>query len=1031
MATGIGGAGCLQLAGTSRDRISPCAGRSRGLIARACLIALGARSRARRFRVAHTVHSSAVMRWFHRGWRLTLVGLVVAVGGARDVYAVTPRRGAPVVADELAAMPGSGIATPLRRQPTLRWSRPTTAAWRHFVETAGGAWSAAWDTATGAPSRIWGSGIAVPGAMASPEIAARAARALLADHLALLAPGSTAADFELVANQLDGKIRSVGFAQRAGGYRVEGGQVSFRFQADRLFVIASEALPHVSFATLRSKLEGPALRERVTAAVRRELGLPEASAAPRGDLVVVPLIADGGVLGYRLCAPVVVDGGAAGRYFAYADAATGAVVAAHLLDAYATATVRYRVVDRYPGRGRMDVPAARAYMTIDGAPATTTADGLVAWPSAGPGALATSTTGELVTVVNRAPGGAAATASLALAPGGTAVWDASSSEADDAQVNVFHNLEVVNQFVRTRLDPGMRGLDDAIPANTNVAQDCNAYFDGTAVNFMRASASCQNTGLVQDVVFHEYGHFVHKAEVIAGVGAVDKAMGEGAADFLAASITNDSGVGRGFTYSDAPLRELDPPDSEAMWPRDVGEVHLTGLIYAGAMWDLRKAAIASMGEAAGIDYTLGIYLATLRRATSIPTAVIEALAADDDDGDLGNGTPHECLIRAAFGRHGLRTAAGAVRAPGAVGSGEASAAVNVELTGLSERCPTEAIERVTVAWSPPRDATVPLAGQVDATPSGPTAFSAAIPVSPGASVAYRVEVAFADGSTLALPDNPGDPAYQLYQGDTVPLYCTSFDRDPLAEGWTTGTANGSPSPWRWGAPTGDALHPAAAFSGAAVLALAPGGSYASSTSSYVSLPAIDVGAYTDVRLQYRRWLTVQDGRFDDARIEANGAPVWRNTASMDGTRDHVDREWRFHDVPLSGWFRGHDLAVSFELRADEQVQLGGWTIDDLCVVANPRSVCGDGVLSPTEECDDGPANADRADACRTYCQRPACGDGIVDRGEQCDGGEQCSPLCTRIAPTMADGGCGAARGASRLPLIAAIAAVLRRRRHRQ
>ncbi len=49
--------------------------------------------------------------------------------------------------------------------------------------------------------------------------------------------------------------------------------------------------------------------------------------------------------------------------------------------------------------------------------------------------------------------------------------------------------------------------------------------------------------------------------------------------------------------------------------------------------------------------------------------------------------------------------------------------------------------------------------------------------------------------------------------------------------------------------------------------------------------------------------------------------------------------------------------------------------------------CGDGILEPGEECDDGSQNSDTvADACRTDCTLPACGDGVVDSGEECDDG---------------------------------------------
>ena len=44
------------------------------------------------------------------------------------------------------------------------------------------------------------------------------------------------ASIVLVANHLCSGMRSVGFVQHAGGVRVDGGQVSFRFKNDRLGV---------------------------------------------------------------------------------------------------------------------------------------------------------------------------------------------------------------------------------------------------------------------------------------------------------------------------------------------------------------------------------------------------------------------------------------------------------------------------------------------------------------------------------------------------------------------------------------------------------------------------------------------------------------------------------------------------------------------------------------------------------------------------------------------------------------------------
>src|SRR5439155_330993 len=59
--------------------------------------------------------------------------------------------------------------------------------------------------------------------------------------------------------------------------------------------------------------------------------------------------------------------------------------------------------------------------------------------------------------------------------------------------------------------------------------------------------------------------------------------------------------------------------------------------------------------------------------------------------------------------------------------------------------------------------------------------------------------------------------------------------------------------------------------------------------------------------------------------------------------------------------------------------------------------CGDGVLDPGEECDDG--NTVSGDGCSARCQHePRCGDGVLDPGEECDdgntvAGDGCSPTC--------------------------------------
>lgn len=953
-----------------------------------------------------------------------LVGGLVLL--ASTAHAVVPRgtgtgaRSPRIPAEHLTALPAAGVTKPLRAYRQIRFAPRPSAAWQQLV-ARGGTWQAAWDTATGVPSRIWGSGLPAPGASASAAVAEAFARRFLADHLALLAPGAAPGDFELVSNHDDGDQRSLGFVQRAGGRRVVGGQVSFRFKRDRLFVIGSEALPHVAYAQPRARLARAALARRATDLLRRELDLAEAPVtlpAP-GDEVVLPLVGDDAVLGYRLAATAMIDGGVDGRYLAYLDPATGDVLAVHQQNSYATGTVRYRGVERYPGRGRVDLPASRTNVRVGGTPRQTSAAGAVTWTPDVAQTITTSVAGALVTIVNKADEGALASAELTLAPGGQAVWDASAVAEDDAQIVTFLGAAIAKDYART-FDPQLPKYDEPLVANVNIAQACNAFFDGKTINFFQSSMNCENTGLIADVIYHEYGHALHALQIIQGVGAFDGAMSEGAADFLSASITGDPAMGRGFRKNDDPLRHLDPPNEERRWPEHIAEIHQTGLIYGGTFWDLRKALIAALGEEAGIAVVNKLYLATMRRAVSIPTSMIEALAADDDDGDLSNGTPHECIIREAYGRHGLRTATGAVRAPGALDENALATLVYIDVTGLSERCASDEVTEVTLSWRPSQT-NQPLAGVAQMKPLAFGRYYAQLPLALDEVVYYVARVRFRDGTILTLADNYADPYYATYQGTTIPLYCTDFETaDPFAEGWTQGGTEGVVPQWEWGAPVGVGTDPGAAYSGTRVLGQNLGGAYKHNARSWVRLPRIDVGAWSDVRLQYRRWLAVEDSHFDKARVTVNGERAWFNFTADRGDSSathHIDREWRFHDVSVSGYGHGHTLDIAFDLHTDAGLALGGWTLDDVCVVANVKSVCGDGVKSLTEQCDEGAANSNEPNAaCRTWCKRAACGDGIVDDGEQCDAGgggdDACTADCQEVELPTLGGCCSSSRGAA-------------------
>ncbi len=945
------------------------------------------------------------------------------------------------------------VAGRVRSQPLAHWDRvPPRAvhAWGAFRLEAGGNWRASWDDATGVPRQLFGPGLAVPGAVARPGVAAKFARDFLERHRSLLAPGSAAGDFVLAADQLDGGIRSVGFYQYSNGMRVLGGQVGFLFRNDRLFLISSQALPRVT-----APAGDVRVRQRdVLTAARRWI---QADVATRADAravegpYILPLVGAGGVIGYRTVMRATVEAtGPVGRWNVYVDAGTGQLVARQQTLMFATGTVEYDVPVRFPEGGRQAFPARSAELEVGGVNIETDDDGLLTWSGDQSADALMRVTGSLINVVNDA--GVEVQASLPIQPDSTAIWSLGDDAQADAQLATFIHARVVKDYVRT-FAPDLAYLDLQLQATDNIDDSCNAFSDGETINFYRSSDRCENTGRLADVIYHEFGHVVHQQSIIPGVGAFDFAFSEGLSDYLAATIVNDAGMGRGFFYDDLPLRDLDPADYEYRWPEDIGEIHATGRIFGGAMWDLRKALIGLYGQQAGVTLADHLYYAAVQRATDIPSTYLEVLAADDDDGDLTNGTPDECVINQTFGAHGLRAISTEMTPLAAEPVSDNGFDLSVRVLGLSsQRCPDDTVTGARIRWKQRTASGDPY--EIPMTASG-DAFVGTIPSQPENTVVdYQLEVDLADGSSKGFPANAADPWYEFYVGEVVPLYCTDFDeQDPFANGWSHALVSGDPGPgaddWQWGAPLGGpgSGDPTAAHSGSNVIGNDLGGegangSYQPNHVNYVLSPPVDVGQYSDVRVQYRRWLNVEDAHFDKASILVDDHLAWRNLDSDMGdtsASQHQDREWRFHDVPISALMDGKNAQVKFQIDSDGGLELGGWTIDDFCIVASAGSICGDGAITGAEECDDGAANSDTdADACRTNCRLPKCGDGIVDSTEVCDDGngvgtDLCNNTCQGSGIDAQGGGCGCQSGGNLPPaggvlLVTLIAAALRRRR---
>ena len=863
------------------------------------------------------------------------------------------------------------------RAGTYQTPAAAKAAFDRF-RAAYGSWKALWDADTAVPTRIFGEGVAAPGSMADGAVAEEVARRLLAEQIDLLAPGARDSDFVVIGNLVRGGVRTVSFGQRWQGLEVVGGSVRFMFKHDRMLSIASTATPHIQATMPASFASRQQAEHKARSWVDAAYGATPTVLGSGRDALLLPVHRErGAALEHRVVLPVTVDlADPRGQWTVYVDAATAEPVARRQLLHFAEGTVRYRVPPRHPQGGYEDHAAQFANHTADGAPVSSDINGLFTWASAAAATVSPGLAGPYARIFNEA--GANVTGTLTVDPDGSAVWDRSTVEFEDAQLASFIHANIAKQFAKDHMDADLGWLHQQMAVHPNEASTCNAYSNLDDIHFFRAGDGCENTARLADVVYHEFGHSIHGQSQVPGTN-FDGAMSEGVSDVYAALITGDPAMGLGFFSPTQPLRHIDPPDKEWFWPDDsTGQVHNDGHIISGAFWDLRKKLVLDHGDEAGSALIHAMYYAAISRADDMLSSYAEVLIADDDDGNLANGTPNQCAIDQAFALHGLADGAAAQIgsvAPPAV-DGLTLTLEQLEATGGD--CPGPQIESAHVIWHLRREPGT--GGWVDFTDGGAT-FAATIPdQADGEVIQYQVYAELSDGSTRLLPQNAADPWYELYVGGVTPIYCTDFESDPTADGWSFG--NG----FSWGPAGGASDDPTVAHSGSNVIGI--DGTYGRDASYWARSPEIDVSGHETVRLQYRRWLNVEDAEYDQAEIIVQGAttplPVWTNLQSPSGQTHHRDREWRFQDVDLTGFGAGGTLQITFQLTSDQGLEYGGWTVDDFCIVAMgaPPAACGDGTVDEAEECDDG--NLEDGDDCTSICTLPGEGGGCCstskDRG---------------------------------------------------
>jgi len=555
---------------------------------------------------------------------------------------------------------------------------------RAFIGRYGGQWEFSVERRTGRPVLMQGSGIPMipgrgnaldenalaglprPGGRITLDTLEPLARAFLETNRALLHPGRGELELDRKTSAIreDGRLASLYFCWRIDGVPVERANVFLRLNSGNVTQLGA---PLVGPVHLDAKPALPAAE-----AIERLLAYTGDGELYRlqGDAELLIQPEDGhGRIDYRLVWKIVYRiHGQIETWEGRVDAHSGEMVAFRDTNSYARVVggVYPRTVQE---QNEVSVPFPFVDVEVDAVPTTADAAGFFAYD----GGLAVSGLDGLWfdTACQNCSDPIQPQVQAGLGAGwldfeGGGVDEVGNGLSTPADRNTFYHLNQVRRIAKKWL-PSTPWLDATIASNVNILKGCNAFYDGS-VNFFRSSASCNNTGEIADVIYHEWGHGVD-LNTLAGDGAT----GEGTADVVSMHLSHSPLVGPGFRKNGEAVRNLDPGgprgllttsniSSQCPLSTEGGplgyEVHCEGEIYGQASWQLAQALVARHGTHTGWRTSERLFFTSLPDAggylsTSALPIYSAYLNADDDDGDLANGTPNAGEIHTYFDLHGI------------------------------------------------------------------------------------------------------------------------------------------------------------------------------------------------------------------------------------------------------------------------------------------------------------------------------------------------------------------------------------------
>ena len=813
-----------------------------------------------------------------------------------------------------------------------------------FAGESGGRWHYQINSATGTFHHVCGSGIDLGRTVESAASSEALAREFIGENRDLFGIGND--DLVVMSNTGAPGKRSVIFQQTYRGLRVWGGRAHLVFtESGRLIAFGSDVYPDIDVGVV------PQIpRKDALGIAAGDIGFEyESDSVDRTELLILPVEAVDGIIDYRLVYRFDLNMAEPfGIWVTWVDASSGEILwrENHIRFADYGGHVRGDVEwDGYCDGDTHDYPLKNMRISISGAGICYTDEngGFMLSDGSGPRAISAGFSGRWVNV-DRDTGTDAGHSGI-ITDGVPYAIDWDDANSMDSERDVFAYVNREHDWLKA-IDPEWTGTDYEMPATverTDLYCPGNGWWDGTGINLCAESVEYGNTGRMGDVVYHEYGHAI--TQFIYGINEPPSHLHEGNSDIVANYLTRDSRMGIGY-YLDNCSSGIRDSDNNMTYPC-TGSGHVCGQVIAGFHWDAWQEMLAVYPQA--YADSVAMYTWHYGRKMGLPQTqpdqVYWTFVADDDDGDLDNGTPHHYYFCTAAANHNFACPA-------------ITAGVIITHTPLDDTGNTTTPYAVTALITSTAGSIVPSTcrvtfrvdggGLVDSamTPTGtPDEYVGYIPAQPPCTgVEYYIYAEDDEANSATHPLAAPEFLHAFGVGYDV-VFSDTFEADL---GWTAGLPGDDASSGIWercnpqeteAQPEDD--HTPGLFYNAYITDCAAGisqGSYdVDGGKTTLQSPVFDLTGCTSARAVYYRWYSndTGGGPGEDFWVVQVTDDDWASHAVLENT-NQSERSWQKVQINLGDYIDLTDRVQFRFIASDENagsvVEAG---VDDFSIIGCP------------------------------------------------------------------------------------------------